>query len=149
LPDAQSLVLPRIYREGGQPYALYTDCPQRRRVAFGRSTHEHQRRETPKAQLKEKYAVTLAITSSFDLVEGAVLQIVDSPDLAAGATLKLRFNGDSIAPKSGRVTKIDDYNTGAVIDVEGEHWRLRRCTSIVHTGPQPVTSWTVVSRCEN
>jgi hypothetical protein len=90
----------------------------------------------------------LAITSSFDLVEGALLQVVDSPDLTAGAALRLRFNGDVINPKSGRVIRIDDYKIGAVVEVESERWRLRRCTSIVHTGPQPVISWTVVDRCE-
>jgi hypothetical protein len=96
-----------------------------------------------------KIVMILAITSSFDLVEGALLQVVDSPDLTAGATLRLCFNYDVIDRKSGRVIKIDDHNTGAVVEVESKRWRLRRYTSIVDTGPQPVISWTVVSRCED
>jgi len=77
----------------------------------------------------------LAITSSFDL----------SP---TGRGQSRSHRRCVIDPKSGRVIKIDDHKMGAVIEVESERWRLRRCTSIVHTGPQPVISWIVVSRCE-
>jgi hypothetical protein len=86
------------------------------------------------------------ISSSSDLAEAALLQVMGTADLTTGAALLLRF---TFGPQRfGRVIAIEDAGARAVIEVEGERWYLNRQSNTVNTGPEPCLSWTVARRCE-
>lgn len=84
------------------------------------------------------------ISSSSDLAEAALLQVIGTADLCAGAALLLRF---TYGPqRSGRVIATKDAGTRAFIEVEGKRWRLHRRGAIVNKGPEPCFYW-IVAGC--
>jgi hypothetical protein len=86
------------------------------------------------------------ISSSSDLAEAALLQVIGAADLSFGVALRLRF---TFGPqRSGRVVAIGDAGTRAVIEVEGERWCLHRHRTIVNAGPEPCLPWIVSDRYE-
>lgn len=81
------------------------------------------------------------VSSSSDLAEAALLQVIGAADLSLGAAFLLRF---TFGPqRSGWVVAIEDTGTRAVIEVEGERWGLHRRRTIVNVGSEPCLPWIV------